>query len=234
VLVTSFDCAQDDKIKNQKNFQKYFVPIGKVLYLCFIKEINMAGRPKIYHETDALDSAVKVFWEKGYENASANDLLSAIGIGKGSFYLAFKGGKQELFEKSMQRVVDQNFKELRKAVANCDDPVKLVKDFFLSLAGADSPIGNQGCFFGNALVQISGHESGLKMMAAENLQLLETIFAEAMSRGKKLGLLQTEQSPELLAAYLINLWNGFNVTKRMENDPDKLLDLIKMNLRIIE
>jgi TetR/AcrR family transcriptional repressor of nem operon len=55
-----------------------------------------------------------------------------------------------------------------------------------------------------------------------------------MSRGKKLGLLQTEQSPEMLAAYLINLWNGFNVTKRMENDPDKLLDLIKMNLRIIE
>ncbi|MCE7059481.1 TetR/AcrR family transcriptional regulator [Dyadobacter sp. CY343] len=194
----------------------------------------MAGRPKIYDESEALDQAVKVFWERGYSNASADELLKAMGIGKGSFYLAFKGGKQELFEKTMKRVVDQNFREFRNAVATCDNPVQLVRDFFMSLAGAESPIGNKGCYFGNALVQISGQDSGLKIMAAENLQLLETIFEEAMQRGKQMGLLRTAISPQMLAAYLINLWNGFNLTRRMEDNPEKLLNLIRLNLEIIE
>jgi TetR/AcrR family transcriptional repressor of nem operon len=206
-----------------------------VKYYTFVeqKEIKMAGRPKIYDEETALDSAVEVFWEKGYANASSDDLLKAMGIGKGSFYLAFKGGKQELFEKSMKRVVDQNFREFRKAVEGCENPVQLVKDFFLSLAGEESPIGNKGCYFGNALVQIAGQENGLKVIAAEHLQLLEGIFSDAMKRGKEMGLLESQLAPAVLGAYLLNLWNGINVTKRVEQDPEKLTELIKLNLKII-
>jgi TetR/AcrR family transcriptional regulator, transcriptional repressor for nem operon len=194
----------------------------------------MAGRPKIYDEDEALDNAVKVFWEKGYANASADDLLKAMGIGKGSFYLAFKGGKQELFEKSMRRVVAKNFRELREAVEGCEDPVAFIKGFFYSLAGAESPVGDKGCYFGNALVQLSAQDDGLRLLAAENLRILEDIFALAMRKGKELGLLTSPLSPEMLAAYLINLWNGFNITRRMENNPDKLLNLLEMNLKVIE
>lgn len=207
-----------------------------VKYYIFVlsKQNNMAGRPKIYDETTAIDNAVKVFWEKGYDNASSDDLLKAMGIGKGSFYFAFKGGKEELFEKSMKRVVDQYFNELKNAVSTCDDPVKLIKDFFFSLAGAQSPIGDKGCYFGNALVQITDSSTGLKVLAAGYLQLLESIFLKAMQRGKELGLLKTEETPKALAAYLVNLWNGINVTKRMEPKQKKLLDLVKLNLKIIE
>ncbi|MDQ1090136.1 TetR/AcrR family transcriptional regulator [Siphonobacter sp. SORGH_AS_1065] len=207
-----------------------------VQYYTFVEQNKqeMAGRPKIYDEERALDRAVGVFWEKGYANASADDLLKAMGIGKGSFYLAFKGGKQELFEKSMKRVVDQNFRELRSAIHACDNPVKLIKDFFLGLVGEQSPIGNQGCYFGNALVQISENDSGLKLLAAHYLTLLESIFEEAMQRGKDLGLLQTNLPPATLASYLINLWNGINVTRRMETDSAKLAELLKLNLAVIE
>jgi TetR/AcrR family transcriptional repressor of nem operon len=194
----------------------------------------MAGRPKIYDESQVLDKAVKVFWEKGYENASADDLLKEMGIGKGSFYLAFKGGKQELFEKTMNRVANKYFMEFREVVIKCEDPVQLIKDFFLSLAGERSPIGNKGCYFGNALVQVTNNETGLKELAASHLHLLESIFIEAMLRGKKLGLLQSDQTAKILGSYLINLWNGINVTKRMEANPKTLAKIIKLNLGIIE
>jgi TetR/AcrR family transcriptional repressor of nem operon len=194
----------------------------------------MAGRPKIYNDDTVLDKAAKVFWEKGYENASADDLLKEMGIGKGSFYLAFKGGKQELFEKTMRRIADQYFVAFRQVVSDCEQPVQLIHDFFLSLAGAKSPIGNKGCYFGNALVQITNKETGLKALAAGHLHLLETIFTEAMQRGKKLGLLQSDQTAKTLGTYLINLWNGINVTKRMETDSKVLTKIIKLNLKIIE
>lgn len=56
---------------------------------------NMAGRPKIFDEREAIQNATEIFRNKGYDTASAEELLNAMGIGKGSFYLAFKGGKQE-------------------------------------------------------------------------------------------------------------------------------------------
>ena len=204
------------------------------MYLCPVKANKMAGRPKIYDEDAVLDKAVKVFWEKGYANASADDLLTAMGIGKGSFYLAFKGGKQELFEKTMKRVVDQYFKELKAAVAASANPVKLVRDFFLGLASPQSSIGKSGCYFGNALVQITDTDTGLKTLAAGYLQVLENIFLDAMQRGKKMGLLKTDLAPKVLAAYLLNLWNGINITKRVEPNAKKLLELIKLNLEIIQ
>lgn len=193
----------------------------------------MAGRPKIYDETAILDKAVEVFWEKGYANATADDLLHAMGIGKGSFYFAFKGGKEELFRKSMERVVELNFKAIRDALTTCDNPVQFIKDFFLSLTGNDSPVGNKGCYFGNALIQVSADDSGLKMIAAKYLHLLEEIFTEAVQKGKDLGQLQTGESAKTLGTYLVNLWNGINVTRRMETDQQKLAELVRMNLQVL-
>ncbi|WP_353721094.1 TetR/AcrR family transcriptional regulator [Dyadobacter sp. 676] len=193
----------------------------------------MAGRPKIYDETAILDKAVEVFWEKGYANATADDLLHAMGIGKGSFYFAFKGGKEELFRKSMERVVELNFKSLRDTLATCDNPVQFLRDFFMSLAGNESPVGDKGCYFGNALIQVSAHDSGLKLIASKYLHLLEEIFTGAVQRGKGLGLLQTAESAETLGTYLVNLWNGLNVTRRMETDQHKLAELVRLNLNIL-
>lgn len=194
----------------------------------------MAGRPKIYNEDEVLDRAIGVFWEKGYENASADDLLKAMGIGKGSFYLAFRGGKQELFEKTMKRVVSLHFSEFRQVVASCTDPVKLIKDFFLSLVGVHSPVGERGCYFGNALVQISEQHEGLKHMAGTYLDMLASIFEDAMQRGKESGALHTDRSAEELSLYLLNLWNGVHVTKRMGVEKTQLEKMVRMSLEAIQ
>lgn len=56
----------------------------------------MAGRHKTYDEQVVLDKAIEVFWKKGYELSSAENLLKAMGIGKGSFYFAFKKWKTRI------------------------------------------------------------------------------------------------------------------------------------------
>lgn len=194
---------------------------------------KMAGRPKIYDEDEVLDKAIGVFWEKGYENASADDLLKAMGIGKGSFYLAFRGGKQELFEKTMKRVVSMHFSEFRQMLESCADPVQLIKDFFLSLVGVHSPVGERGCYFGNALVQISEQHEGLRQMAGNYLDMLASIFKDAMRRGKESGSLQTDRSAEELSLYLVNVWNGVHITKRMGVDKAQLEMVMRMSLEVI-
>ena len=60
------------------------------------------GRPREFDVDDALDRAMRVFWAKGYQGASLDDLLAAMGIGRGSLYKAF-GDKRSLYLAALQR-----------------------------------------------------------------------------------------------------------------------------------
>jgi len=54
------------------------------------------GRPKSFDRAAALHQAVELFWERGYEGASFDDLIAAMGISPSSFYNAF-GSKERLY-----------------------------------------------------------------------------------------------------------------------------------------
>lgn len=60
------------------------------------------GRPRSFEYDEALDGAMQVFWRKGFDGASLNDLTAAMGIKPASLYQAF-GNKRTLFRRALAR-----------------------------------------------------------------------------------------------------------------------------------
>lgn len=191
----------------------------------------MAGRPKIYDEEIALDKAIEVFWKKGYETASAEDLLKAMGIGKGSFYLAYKNGKQELFEKSLQRFFYKYFSKFLDGLKKIDNPVDSVKAFFYQMSDEVSAARLNGCYFSNAMVQVEKQE--IKDQAAAIMIKISTSFSEALIEAKHRGVLDFRMAHDVLPLYLLNLWSGLNITRQVEKNPRKIKKLIDEHFRML-
>ena len=69
------------------------------------KSAARMGRPRAFDLDEALDRALRVFWQKGYEGASLPDLTEAMGINRPSLYAAF-GNKEALFCKALNRYAE--------------------------------------------------------------------------------------------------------------------------------
>src|SRR5690348_16107943 len=59
------------------------------------------GRPRTFDPDTALRTALDLFWERGYEGTSLNDLAQAMGVASASIYACF-GSKEDLFRKVMR------------------------------------------------------------------------------------------------------------------------------------
>jgi TetR/AcrR family transcriptional repressor of nem operon len=192
----------------------------------------MAGRNKIYNEEKALDRAVKVFWEKGYENASSRDLQKAMGIGMGSFYLAYKGGKQELFMKSMDRFFSVYPTYALSMLKTIENPIEVLKQYYYVMADPEGMFGQFGCYFSNAIIQVT--EKELKDSATGHITRIVDVFLAALLRAQNAGVIYPKIPQELWGVYLLNLWTGLNATKYIEKDSAKLKAVIDFSLKVFE
>src|ERR1700759_4625122 len=58
--------------------------------------VRPRGRPRSFDETDALKKATKVFWSKGYDGVTIDDLVDGMGVGRPSLYAVF-GDNRAIF-----------------------------------------------------------------------------------------------------------------------------------------
>ncbi len=74
----------------------------------------------------ALEAALQVFWSRGYEQASAQDLVEAMGINRGSWYATF-GSKAELYRLALQRYCRADLDRWRRELDRSDPLVEVLR-----------------------------------------------------------------------------------------------------------
>jgi AcrR family transcriptional regulator len=70
------------------------------------KTARPRGRPRSFDELEALEKAIQVFWSKGYDGVTIDDLVDGMGVGRPSLYAVF-GDKRTLFLRSLRAYAEK-------------------------------------------------------------------------------------------------------------------------------
>ena len=192
-----------------------------------------AGRPKDFDEAAVLDKAVELFWKKGYEATSLEQLLAAMGMGKGSMYHNF-GNKREVFKLTLNRFNQKFIGWLDTELTKAKDPIAFIKDYFRGIPSQGADDHKKGCFLGNTVAELACIDPGLEKLAAEHLERMENIFHKHIKNAQQSGKLKSKEDARLLARHLINLWNGLNITRRMYSSSKDLGPLVELQLKMLQ
>ncbi|MEM6610118.1 MAG: TetR/AcrR family transcriptional regulator [Pseudomonadota bacterium] len=137
---------------------------------------NPGGRPKSFDRETVLDAAVRVFWEKGYEGASLDDLTKAMGINRPSLYATF-GNKHGLFLEALDRYTAvqgsaqaaplREVSDVRQAI------VEYYREIIRTVCSVDGPC---GCLIASVATEVAERDPGVKQKISTNLKRSQDVL----------------------------------------------------------
>ena len=127
-------------------------------------EARGRGRPRQFDEDEVLDALVQLFWSRGFDDASLNEIVEAAGLNKSSLYNAF-GSKDEVFFAVLDRYMDFRSAMLAE-MFDGEGGLDLVLGF-LQVVRAElaSDTGCRGCLAVNASTELGMRDERVAAMA---------------------------------------------------------------------
>jgi AcrR family transcriptional regulator len=168
------------------------------------------GRPRAFDLDRALERALRLFWEKGYEGTSLSDLTKAIGINRPSLYAAF-GNKEALFRKALDRYVEKTVGFVLEAIK---EPTarRVVTRLLLSAADmVTNPHHPPGCLTVRGALASGEEADPIRLELALRRSESEALIRKRLDTAKKQGDLPPDANPADLARYLATVYQGMSV-----------------------
>lgn len=186
------------------------------------------ARTKEFNEEKALDKAIEIFWHKGYNGTSAQDLVNHLGLSRSSLYDTF-GDKQKLFSKALKRYQNQGQESVKELLEQAEN-VKLAFAQIFKQAVLESLEDRitLGCFMVNSSVELAMHDQEIAKIVSDNRETMEKVFLNAVKKGQEAGQISTQLDARTLARFIFNNYSGIRVLARAgERDKQVYDDIVK-------
>lgn len=186
------------------------------------------GRPKVFDRDAALDKAMKLFWEHGYEATSLADLVEATGAKAPTLYAEFIN-KEGLFRAVLDRYISRFAARHEAALFNEEKSVEQsLQDYFTAVAtcftSKETPA---GCFMINTSATLAASSKEIaRTLKTRHAQQEQTLGKFLLSRQQR-GELPAQKDVQALAQFLNCILQGMSISAREGASLEDLQQIIR-------
>lgn len=172
------------------------------------------GRPRSFDRQAALERAMEVFWDRGYQAASMTDLTEAMGINSPSLYAAF-GSKEALYREAVEHFAATESDEILAPLRNAPTAREALEGYLIASARTFTRPGRPpGCMVVLSAVNAVGvgEETSriLREMRAGSITVIEERLQGAVNEGE----LPASLDRHAVASYYVTVQQGMSIQAR--------------------
>ena len=190
-------------------------------------------RPKEYNREQVLQKAMKVFWKKGYEGTSMQDLVDATGLNRFGMYEAFKN-KERLFLEVLSKYEEERTTKILAPLKGEPGGLASIKAFFVQLIEGAMHQSVPGCLMINTAIDLPARNKRAKTKIKKIIKRIEDALYECLSDARSRGEIKRKSNIIALTQYLLDVFLGMFVMMRVEADRKRLETIVGVALRNIE
>ena len=220
IKLNGFDMTENTKPKNQGDNHQ--------------RSSKGRGRPKCFDEQQALEKAMLLFWQNGYEATSISDLTQTLGITAPSLYSSF-GGKAELFNQCLDYYLkneacsmDQIFEQAQTT--------KIAIEIYLfenlkRLIQINKPT---GCMLVVSTMNCSDQNRDIQNeLLKKRLNAKNKIYSRLL-KGQQSGEIPENTDIQTMSDFYVTLLQGMTIQARDGATLEQLEQVVKMAMRTWE
>jgi len=179
----------------------------------------------LFDREDVLRNVTDLFWQKGYNGTSMQDLVDVTGLNRSSIYNSF-GDKFLLFEESLRFYQMAQNDLLRKAFSEAKSPKEAIKSLFHGISDDIKAGNHKGCMLTACTSELGIEQPQIRGFLIENKDRVVASFAALIEGAQQLGEISSDKESRTLALFLFSALQGLRVTSMIEPDLEDVTEQI--------
>jgi TetR/AcrR family transcriptional repressor of nem operon len=191
-------------------------------------------RVEVFNREQVLEKVKHLFWDKGFNGTSMQDLVDVTGLNRSSIYNSF-GNKKALYELVLKQYQEEGkvlFEEALSQTENSFEGICLVFDNMVHAIIKD--VEGKGCFNMNCTTELSRADIGIKEYLTSRQEHTISIFKDLVDKGQQQGVINKNDSADNYAYYLFSAFQGLRMTGILTKDDQKLKKIVSNTLKTLQ
>jgi len=160
------------------------------------------ARPREFDPKDVLQTAIELFWEKGYHDGSVDEVVKRSGVAKYGIYGTF-GTKRELFMKALAQFAADRHQDIQRPIRKPDASLPEILTFFKNAPKLMTPENEpHGCLISNTGIELGLRDPEIRDFVMDFFRDTAKVLQRCLTRAVEKGELETSNDIAELATYL--------------------------------
>lgn len=189
------------------------------------------ARTKEFDPAERLLRARSLFWEKGYQATSMEDLVQGMGLNRGSIYDTY-GDKHALFLQCLESYVSEAESCYRAMARQYGSPMQALEQI-INKAADTTLQEKKSCMAVKAAFELGESDPEIHQVLKTNADTITRIFAALLTRAQDQGELGKDKDPQVLARLVQCSLSGFWQHYTLYHNPAQVRKLIRQLFALI-